>query len=171
MEGLVAVDQAARGDGVDQLARRRVEKRAEPGSRLGLVAGHAGLDGGGDDLPPGALVVQHVADGRLGRERAIDRRVGRLPCVGAVPDAHRLRLPGDADGRGGADRHDDVQAEAALRPFPGDLGVAVGGAMARRGPGQVAGDRRPDQQLPIAGGRRGEAGDRAVQPVGHRAEG
>ena len=43
------------------------------------------------------------------------RRVGHLPCVGAVADAHRLGSPGDVHRRGGADRDDDPQPEPAVR--------------------------------------------------------
>ena len=86
---------AGEGEGVDQPARRRVEERLEPGRGLRLVADHAGLHGGGHHLPPGVLVVEDVADGRLGPQRAVGRRrVGGLPGVGAVADPHRLRPPG-----------------------------------------------------------------------------
>jgi hypothetical protein len=160
------------GEGVNQPARRGVEVRLKPGCRLRFVAGHAGLHRGGDDLLPGLLMIQDVADGRLGRQRAVGRRrVGRLPGVGAVSHAYRLGLPGDVHRGGGPDRDDDLQPEAALRPFPGDLGVAVGRAMTRRGRGQAPGRCRPDQQLAIAGSGRCQARHRAMQPVGHRTEG
>ena len=85
MKGLAALGQAGRGEGegVDQPARRRVEEWLEPGRSLRLVADHAGLHGGGDHLPPGVLMVEDVADGRLGPQRAVGRRrVGGLPGVG-----------------------------------------------------------------------------------------
>ena len=76
MEGLAALGQTGRGEGegVDQPARRRVEERLEPGRGLRLVADHAGLGGGGHHLPPGVLVVEDVADGRLGSQGAVDSR-------------------------------------------------------------------------------------------------
>ena len=121
--------------GVDQLvgAARRGSRSSRRGELAASSATTRGLRRRGDDGVPAGLVVDEVADRRLGGQRGVVARTGRRrPLVRAVADLDRLALAGHVRPSPAAPTGTvDAAARAGRRPRPSATAASPYGVRCR----------------------------------------